>query len=161
MAGFCTLGSLKEGYCQIILSISMIGFKLISETHAEIRFRFYEEFAPVTSNAFSTIIPFTSVFHHAIVSGHEFWINNVPRLDIIQENASVFIEPGEVVFGPSRPVRNKTSNCFGIYYGDGKGLDACNIFGKVIDEDMDLLASLGNHIWSFGPAELSIVPYAD
>src|SRR5687767_4531166 len=128
----------------------MKGFKIITPDKQELKFEFYRDTAPVTSKAFESILPCTGVFQHARVSGQEIWIDDVPPLDIIQENASVFTEPGEVVFGPSKPARSKTINCFGIYYGDGKGLDACNIFAKVIDSDKQKLVDLGNRIWKNG-----------
>ncbi|MBK9256534.1 MAG: DUF3830 family protein [Saprospiraceae bacterium] len=93
----------------------MTGFKITTQDNQEIKFEVYLDTAPVTSMAFLNILPFTRTFHHARVSGQEIWTDNVPALDIIQENASVFTEPGEVVFGPSKPVRTKTANCFGIY----------------------------------------------
>jgi len=125
----------------------MTGFKITTADNQEIKFEFYLDTAPLTSRAFIDILPFKRTFYHARVSGQEIWIDNVPQLNIIQENASVFTEPGEVVFGPAKPVRTKTANCFGIYYGEGKGLDACNIFAKVIDGDMPKLVDLGNQIW--------------
>ena len=134
----------------------MTGFKITSADNQEIKFEFYLETAPLTSKAFIDILPFTRTFYHARVSGQEIWIDNVPPLDIIQENASVYTVPGEVVFGPLKPVRTKTANCFGIYYGEGKGLDACNIFAKVIESDKQKLADLGNHIWKNGAQELTI-----
>lgn len=102
------------------------------------------------------MLPFTRTFHHARVSGQEIWIDDVPSLDIIQENASVFTEPGEVVFGPAKPARTKTANCFGIYYGEGKGLDACNIFAKVVESDRQKLVDLGNSIWKNGSQVLTV-----
>jgi len=134
----------------------MLGFKITTLDNEEINFEFYSETAPLTSKAFIDILPFTRTFYHAKISGQEIWIDNVPKLDIIQENASVFTEPGEVVFGPTKPIRAKTANCFGIYYGEGKGLDACNIFAKVIDKDKQKLANLGNNIWKKGSQELTI-----
>ena len=134
----------------------MTGFKIRTPDNQEIKFELYIDTAPVTSKAFLSILPFTRTFHHARVSGQEIWIDDVPKLDIIQENASVFTEPGEVVFGPTKPIRTKTANCFGIYYGDGKGLDACNIFAKVIDSDKQKLIDLGNKIWKNGSQELII-----
>jgi hypothetical protein len=98
----------------------MTGFKLVSETHADIRFRFYTESAPRTSIAFSNLLPFRRIFYHAKISGQEIWTNDAPRIDIIQENASIFTEPGEVVIGPAKPARTKTANSFGIYYGEGR-----------------------------------------
>ncbi len=132
----------------------MTGFTLITPDHKEIRFRFYLDSAPVTSAAFARSLPFTRTFYHARVSGQEIWIDNVPPLDIIQENASVYAEPGEVVVGPMKPARTKTANCMGIYYGEGKGLDACNIFAGVVEEDRQKLVKLGTSIWKDGALEL-------
>ncbi len=134
----------------------MAGFKLTTQDGDEIRFELYLDDAPITSRAFQSILPFTRTFNHARVSGQEIWIDNVPQLDIIQENASVFTEPGEVVFGPTKPIRTKTANCFGIYYGEGKGLDACNIFARVIESDKQKLIDLGNSIWKNGSQDLTI-----
>lgn len=132
----------------------MNGFKITTKDGIEIRFEYYYDAAPITSEAFKSLLPFTRTFHHARVSGQEIWIDDVPKLDIIQENASVYTEPGEVVFGPSKPSRTKTANCFGVYYGDGKGLDACNIFAKVVAADMKKLVALGNDIWKNGSQDL-------
>ena len=133
----------------------MKGFILKTCENKIIRFRLYTEEAPITCAAFLKLLPFTRTFIHARVSGQEIWIDNAPSLDIIQENASVFAEPGEVVFGPLKPSRAKTSNCMGIYYGEGKGLDCCNIFAKVFDEDFHLLKVLGEKIWKHGVQEIS------
>ncbi len=133
----------------------MKGFKITTQQNITIRFNYYMDAAPVTSAAFSKILPFTKTFMHARTSGQEIWIDNVVPLDIIQENASVFTEPGEVVFGPLKPKRAKTSNCMGIYYGEGRGLDACNIFAKVADEDAALLKTLGEEIWKNGVQEIT------
>ncbi|TSJ43386.1 DUF3830 family protein [Mucilaginibacter corticis] len=133
----------------------MQGFKLITSDNNIVRFKFYTEEALVTCKAFTELLPFNRTFMHARISGQEIWIDDAPELDIIQENASVFTLPGEVVYGPLNPKRAKTSNCMGIYYGEGKGLDACNIFAKVFDEDMDLLKSLGINIWMNGTQNLT------
>ena len=132
----------------------MSGFIIKLSDNQNIRFRYYEEEAPVTTKAFDALLPFTKTFYHARVSGQEIWTDNAPQLDIIQENASVFTVPGEVVYGPIKPLRTKTSNCMGIYYGEGKGLDCCNIFAKVFDEDSDLLKTLGDNIWKNGIQEI-------
>ncbi|OJU43121.1 MAG: hypothetical protein BGN96_02065 [Bacteroidales bacterium 45-6] len=134
----------------------MTGFKITTQDGQEIKFEFYLEDSPITSTAFQSILPFTRTFNHARVSGQEIWIDDVPKLDIIQENASVFTEPGEVVFGPTKPIRTKTANCFGIYYGNGKGLDACNIFARVVESDKQKLIDLGNSIWKNGSQDLTI-----
>jgi len=134
----------------------MTGFKIITKDGAEIHFKFYLDEAPVTCKAFQEILPFSRVFYHARVSGQEIWIDNVPPVDTIQENASVFAAPGEVVIGPSKPARVKTANCFGIYYGEGRGLDAANIFARVIDDDLKKLEEMGDFIWKNGPQQLVI-----
>ncbi|HWB28801.1 MAG TPA: hypothetical protein VG738_25180 [Chitinophagaceae bacterium] len=59
------------------------------------------------------------------------------------------------MLGPVNPLRAKTSKCIGIYYGRGRGLDCCNIFGKVFDEDMHLLATLGDVVWKHGACEMT------
>ena len=69
----------------------MRGFKVITKERLEIYFTFYLDEAPVTCRAFQDILPFTRLFYHARVSGKEIWINDVPPRDIIQENASVFV----------------------------------------------------------------------
>ena len=137
----------------------MTGFTITTPNNTIIRFRFYNEDAPVTCKAFAALLPFTRSFMHARVSGQEIWIDTAPTLDIIQENASVMTTWGEVVYGPLKPARVSTSNCMGIYYGQGKGVDACNIFAKVFDEDKELLLSLGNDIWQNGMQELTIAAF--
>jgi hypothetical protein len=133
----------------------MNAFYIKTVDNKTIRFQFYNDAAPVTVKAFVALLPFKRTFMHARVSGQEIWIDNAPELDIIQENASVFTEPGEVVYGPLKPLRTKTSNCMGIYYGEGKGLDCCNIFAKVFAEDVPLLKALGEDIWKKGEQELA------
>jgi hypothetical protein len=132
----------------------MTGF-VINISDKKIRFNYYTADAPITCKAFDALLPFSKTFMHARFSGQEIWIDDAPPLDIIQENASVFTQPGEVVYGPLKPVRTKTSNCMGIYYGEGKGLDCCNIFAKVVDEDKHLLEELGNEIWKQGERKLN------
>jgi len=131
----------------------MTGFILQSE-NTTIHFKYYTEEAPETCKAFEALLPFTKAFMHARVSGQEIWIDDAPPLHVIQENASVFTNPGEVVYGPATG-RAKTTNCMGIYYGEGKGLDACNIFACVVDEDRELLTQLGEAIWKNGIQELT------
>ncbi|MEJ7740046.1 MAG: DUF3830 family protein [Chitinophagaceae bacterium] len=133
----------------------MADFFIRTQDNQIIRFKFYSDAAPITSEAFSKTLPFSRTFFHARISGQEIWIDNAPEVDIIQENASVFTEPGEIVLGPLKPTRAKTSKCLGIYYGEGKGLDSCNIFGKVFDEDLILLKTLGEAIWRHGAQELT------
>ena len=133
----------------------MTGFILKTSDNKTIRFNYYVDAAPITAKAFDGLLPFTRTFMQARVSGQEIWIDDAPPLDIIQENASIFAEPGEVVFGPLKPTRTKTSNCMGIYYGEGKGLDCCNIFAKVVEEDMQLLKALGEAIWKQGVQKIT------
>ncbi|PWT70520.1 MAG: hypothetical protein C5B59_20455 [Bacteroidetes bacterium] len=130
-------------------------FILKSTTGDNIRFNCYTEDAPVTSAAFMSILPFARTFFHARISGQEIWIDNAPELDIIQENASVFTQPGEVVISPISPSRNKIAKCMGIFYGEGKLVDGGNIFGKVVEEDFELLQTLGDRIWRSGAEVLT------
>ncbi len=134
----------------------MTGFKITTPDNQEIKFNFYWDAAPATCMAFAQSLPFKRTFYHARVSGQEIWIDDVPPLNIIQENASIFTEPGEVVIGPQKPVRTKTANCFGIYYGHGKGLDACNIFAKADETYMNKLVALGDSIWRNGSLQLTV-----
>ncbi len=137
----------------------MKGFKITYHDGNEIKFHYYLDDAPVTCRAFDALLPFTRMFYHAKISGQEIWIDDVPKLDIIQENASVFTQPGEAVFGLMKPARTKTANCFGIYYGEGKGLDAASIFAKVTDEDSKKLAELGEQIWKQGAHQLTLTKW--
>jgi hypothetical protein len=132
----------------------MTGFNIRNPDDQIIRFRYYDEAAPLTSVAFSKVLPFSRVFFHARVSGQEIWIDNAPEVDIFQENSSVFTVPGEIVIGPLKPARNKVAGFMGIFYGEGKLIDGGNIFGKVFDEDLALLKTLGEKIWKQGAMEL-------
>lgn len=130
------------------------GFQVLTPEGEAIKFEYYLKRAPATAEAFDELLPFSRVFYHARVSGQEIWAGDAPILDIIQENASVFAEPGEAVFGPVQPLRNRVGGCMGIFYGEGKGLDAGNIFAKVLDKDLPKLAALGEQIWKEGGREL-------
>jgi len=131
-----------------------MSFHLKTKNGITIRFQIYHEEAPITSKAFISLLPFSQNFYHARISGQEIWVADAINLNIIQENASVFTLPGEMVLGPSKPSRVKTSNALGIYYGEGKGLDAANIFARVYPEDLQLLQTLGESIWKHGEQEL-------
>lgn len=133
----------------------MKGFKIKTQDHQTIRFNYYSSEARVTTEAFIKVLPFSRTFFHARISGEEIWIDDAPEIDIIQENSSVFTQPGEIVLGPVRPKRNKTAKCLGIYYGEGRGLDSCNIFGKVFTEDLPALKALGEKIWKHGSQVLT------
>ena len=131
----------------------MTGFTIKTADGLTIRFNYYLTDAPLSAKAFNERLPFTLPFYHARVSGQEFWRACAFPFDVIQENASIFTEPGEVVLSPSR---NKAGGgAIGIYYGEGRGLDACNIFAKVQDSDMPLLKTLGEKIWKQGEQELT------
>jgi len=132
----------------------MTGFLIRTAADQAIRFRFYSDAAPLTCTAFSETLPFSKTFFHARVSGQEIWIDDAPPLEITQENSSVFAEPGEIVIGPLQPKRNKVAGFMGIFYGEGKLIDAGNIFGKVFDEDLASLKTLGEKIWKQGAQEL-------
>ncbi len=137
----------------------MKGFEIHSQDDLIIRFSYYHEQAPKTVQAFHQSLPFTQDFIHAMVSGKEFWTDEAPKLDILQENATVFVEPGEVVIGPMEPKRAKTAGCMGIYYGQGKGLDACNVFAKVKPIDQAKLEILGRQILESGRIDLEFKPW--
>jgi Protein of unknown function (DUF3830) len=132
----------------------MTGFFIRTQDNQTIRFRYYNDTAPLTAEAFSNILPFSRIFFHARVSGQEIWTNDAPKLDILQENSSVFAEAGEIAIGPVKPARNKVAGLMGIFYGEGKLVDGSNIFGKVLDEDIVLLKELGENIWKKGAREL-------
>lgn len=131
----------------------MTGFSITNNNGITIRFRYYLNDAPVSCAAFHALLPFSRTLMHARVSGQEIWTDDAPPLDIIQENATVFTEPGEVVLGPIRPRRVKTCGAIGIYYGEGRGLDAANVFAKVFEEDAQLLKDAGLNIWKQGVRE--------
>jgi len=132
--------------------------KFFLETEGEIQIEFvlYAKEAPKTVLAFLDVLPFTRRWIHASVSGQEIWIDDAPPLIVPQENASVFVSPGEVVIGPVEPKRNRVAGCMGIYYGEGKGLDAGNIFAKVVDRDYEKLKQLGKDIWYKGAQRLRL-----
>jgi hypothetical protein len=130
------------------------GFKLSTPSGILIQFHYYIKDAPITCSAFDALVPFKREFKHARVSGQEIWIDDAPMLAIIQENASVFTFPGEVVYGPSKPSRTKTANCLGIYYVEGKGLDTANIFACVVESDKNKLIQIGEQIWKEGMMNL-------
>ena len=125
------------------------GFQILTLDGKKIRFMYYDE-AGTTSKAFEKHLPFSREFLHARVSGFEIWIDTAPLLEIGQENASIFAEAGEVVIAPIKPQRNKIWGCMGIFYGEGKLLDAGNIFAKVHESDFDMLKQLGDQIWRKG-----------
>ena len=113
----------------------------------QIRFSLYLDAAPVTCEAFCKALPFQLKLLHAKVSGQELWSPNGPSLDIIQENATVFLDAGEIAIGPLKPARNKLPRSIGIFYGDGKLVDCANVFAKVYEEDMVALKNIGEQVW--------------
>jgi len=133
----------------------MKAFQIKTSTGQIIRFKYYLDAAPQTCEAFEKALPFTKTFYHARVSGFEIWIDDAPKLNVPQENSSVFAEQGEIVIGPMNPVRNKIVGCIGIFYGEGKLVDCGNIFGKVFDDYLPKLKSLGDEIWRHGAQELN------
>ena len=134
----------------------MTGFTIRTVDGQVIRFSYYANDAPISARAFDECLPFTLSFYHARTSGQEFWRAGAFPFDIIQENASIFTKPGEAVLGPLTPSRNKAGGGgIGIYYGEGCGLDAANIFARVFENDLPLLQSLGEKIWKQGEQELT------
>ena len=129
---------------------SMEIFSILTPDGKRLRFQYYKEQSPNTCRAFEDLLPFSRRFFHARVSGFEIWIDDAPRVDVAQENASVFAEPGEIVIAPVYPSRNRIKGCMGIFYGEGKLVDAGNIFARVVEEDLALLKELGDSIWRNG-----------
>jgi len=133
----------------------MKGFSIMTKDGIKINFAYYLDEAPLSAAAFDELLPFSLGFYHARTSGQEFWVANAFTFNVPQENASVFTEPGEVVLGPMKPVRAKAMNgSIGVYYGEGKGLDAANIFARVQPQDAEALRQLGEKIWKEGMQEL-------
>jgi hypothetical protein len=122
---------------------------LTTSSSQEIKFHFYDSQAPETCMAIRQILPLDIKLFHAKTSGEELWTPDGPELNIIQENATVNIEPGEIGIAPVH-LRNKISRCLVITYGQAKLFDCANIFGQVIKEDEDKLRDLGNRIWLEG-----------
>ena len=145
---------LRWSYTELNQKNSMADFIISTNDKQIIRFICYD-ITPVTTRAFLHALPFSRMFLHARVSGPEIWIDDAPALDIPQENASVFAEAGEIIIAPLKPERNKIKKCMGIFYGEGKLVDCGNIFGKVMDEDLVLLKTLGDKIWKEGIQELT------
>ena len=133
--------------------MNLVGFSIRTDLF-NIRFEYYMDVAPKTCEAFATCLPLAIIFYHARVSGQEIWTENSPKLDVPQENSSVFAKPGEMAIGPIHPSRNKVAGLMGIFYGDGKLVDGSNIFAKAIDEDLPSLKALGETIWKQGAMEI-------
>ncbi|CAF1291633.1 unnamed protein product [Didymodactylos carnosus] len=116
----------------------------------KIRFELYENSAPITCNTFCSKLPFEIKLLHAKLAGEEIWSPNGPELDIIQENSTIHVEPGEIVIAPINPIRNQIRKCIGIFYGNGKLVDCANVFAKVFPDDINKLKQLGEDIWLNG-----------
>ncbi len=133
----------------------MKGFSITTKDGIKVNFSYYLDEAPLSAAAFDELLPFSLGFYHARTSGQEFWVPNAFTFNVPQENASVLTEPGEVVLGPVKPARAKAMNgSIGVYYGEGKGLDAANIFARVQPQDAEALRQLGEKIWKEGIQEL-------
>lgn len=138
-----------SGGCLTKKNNSMTELCLITSEGQEIRFSFYDREAPVTCKSIKDILPIDIKLFHARTSGEEIWSPDGPELTIIQENATINIEPGEIGIAPIHP-RNRIAKCLVITYGTAKLFDCANIFGKVIKEDEERLKQLGNKIWLEG-----------
>lgn len=115
----------------------------------------YAELAPNTVQALGAVLPFEREIFHARLSGQEIWCDDMPQLDVPQENASVHAQPGEFVVGPKNPIRNQITGCLGLFYGKGTLIDCGNIIGKVEKDDLSILKSWGQDIWQNGSQILS------
>ena len=121
----------------------------------------YDELAPETISALWEILPFEREIFHARLSGQEIWCDDMPVLDVPQENASIHAQPGEFVVGPKNPIRNQITGCLGLFYGKGALIDCGNVIGKVRKEDMSVLKSWGQDIWQNGSQKLSFSRYEE
>lgn len=119
----------------------------------DLHFYLYYREAPLTCTAFMDALPFERNFYHAKLSGEEIWTPHGLGLAIPQENATVFIEEGEIALGPLHS-RNKIADCIGIMYGTGKLLDCGNIFGRVQQNHLKALKVLGRRFWLQGENHL-------
>ena len=128
---------------------------LTTSSGLEIKFHLYDSEAPETCTAIRRILPLEIKLFHAKTSGEELWTPEGPELRIIQENATVNIEPGEIGIAPVH-ARNKISKCLVIAYGQAKLFDCANIFGQVMSEDEDKLRDLGNKIWLEGTQSVKL-----
>src|SRR5688572_21261613 len=101
----------------------MASFSINLDNDMTIRFQCYVEDAPVTSTAFLSFMPLAKMFSPVLVTGLALWFDDRPPVDLIQEDASLFPKPGDVVSGPSIPSRPLRGRCFRIGSGACKGLD--------------------------------------
>lgn len=123
---------------------------LYSTRNETIVFDLYDDMAPNSVSEFVASLPFEVELIHASVSGQEIWTDSTPAWHIPQENASVFTHPGELVIGPTAHPRSRTAGCLGVYYGEGKGLDAANIIGMVAENNRPALLEIGKRVWKNG-----------
>lgn len=137
--------------------LSMHSFAIRFAEKKEIKFRLYLDKAPFTCDAFWKALPFELKILHAKISGQEIWSPDAPKLNIIQENATIFADAGEVVIAPILPERNKITGCIGIFYGEGKLLDCANVFAKVYEEDLNALKKTGEEIWLNGSRDAQFI----
>lgn len=121
----------------------------------------YAKLAPETVKALQAALPFEREIFHARLSGKEIWCDDMPKLDVPQENASVHAQPGEFVVGPLKPIRNQITGCLGLFYGQGQLIDCGNIIGKVRKEDLATLKAWGQDIWQNGSQSLTFSEGAD
>lgn len=119
-----------------------------------IRFRFYQKEAPITSKTFIETLPLEVTGRQARTAGEEIWIPEGPGLNIIQENATVHLKPGELGIAPLSS-RNEVERSIAIVYGEAMLHDCVNVFAKVFDEDVEILKRLGERIWLKGEQVLT------
>ena len=133
----------------------MTGFLIKTSYNDILRFKFYLDKAPLTCAAFLKALPFSRSLIHPGFLRKEIWTGKGPDVNILPENVFVLMEPGEIAIGAITPHDTRTSKQLGICYGQAKPIESCNIFGKVFEDDLQLLKVLGQTIWRYGELNLS------
>lgn len=116
--------------------------------NTKIRFTVYKKAAPFTCRAFMERLPFTVKTVHARFAGEEIW-GKGPKFNIPQENATIYLKPGELGYAPLLE-RSEIGQAISLVYGKAKLYDCVNIFAKVEPSDLPKLKKLGETVWLKG-----------
>jgi hypothetical protein len=108
-----------------------------------VRFQPYFKEAPETVRRFLQKLPIETKFVQARFAGEEIWSPEPLDLIVPAENSTINIKPGEIP-------RNDVGGAIAIAYGEAKLSDWVNLFGIVLEEDRDILKSIGETIWLEG-----------
>lgn len=94
---------------------------------------------PETAEAFWRVLPFESVIGHQVIAGGGLWV--ITRLVYTGARRSVRRTPGSVYFYPLIQSLNLT-------YDDVRETAHVNEFGRVPEEDLPVLARIGEYVWN-------------